>query len=345
MKKILITEEITIREAMKILDETAKKILFVVEDRKLVGTITDGDIRRWILNNGDLNLDVKNIVNYNSLTLSEKEKKSAQNFMLEKKIQAVPIVDQQNNIIDIIFWDGERIKVDCEKISTPVVIMAGGKGTRLYPYTKILPKPLIPIGDVSIIERIIDRFLDVGCENFYLTVNYKKNMVKAYFDEIEKIYDVKYVEEERFLGTAGSLSLIKDDIKETFFLSNCDILVEADYLDILKYHKEKNNLITVVTSLKHYKIPYGVIKLGDNGSIIDTVEKPEYNYLVNTGFYVLEPEVLKDIPENSFFHITDLINEYISDGKKVGTYPITENSWLDMGEIKEMDRMIERLKL
>ena len=141
------------------------------------------------------------------------------------------------------------------------------------------------------------------------------------------------------------MSLLKGKLNETFFLSYCDILVEADYRDILKYHKEKKNIITMVTSLKNYKIPYGVIKLNNEGQVVDTVEKPEYDYLVNTGFYILEPQALNDIPEDTFFHITDLIDKYIKEGKKVGTYPISEISWRDMGEIKEMDRMIERLNL
>lgn len=347
MEDILIDSSISIREAIKRLDITAKKILIVVEDRKLIGTVTDGDIRRWILKNGDFSLDVSNIMNTKPTCINISEKEHAKKIMLEKQIEAVPIVDNENRIIDIEFLNDKlkNINIRGNNISTPVVIMAGGKGTRLYPYTKILPKPLIPIGDMSIIERIINRFLDIGCNMFYLTVNYKKNMIKAYFDEISKSYEIKYVEEQKFLGTAGSLSLVKKNINETFFLSNCDILVEADYLDILKYHKEQNNLITMVTSLKNYRIPYGVIKLNNDGRVIDTVEKPEYNYLVNTGFYVLEPEVLNDIPENTFFHITDLIDKYISEGKRVGTYPITENSWLDMGEIKEMNRMIERLNL
>lgn len=345
LNEILINDNINIKEAMKKLDETAKKILFVVEDKKLVGSITDGDIRRWILKNGELTLKVKKIINYNPLKLSENQKHLAKDIMLKNKIQAIPIIDSKNNLKDVVFWDGELIKVNHNCLTIPVIIMAGGKGTRLYPYTKILPKPLIPIGDKSIIERIIDNFLEIGCNSFYLTVNYKKNMIKAYFDEMDKSYEINYVEEESFLGTAGSLSLIKNKIKETFFLSNCDILVDADYNDILQYHKSQNNLITMVTSLKNYQIPYGVIKLSNDGNIINTSEKPEYTYLVNTGFYVLEPQVLFDIPENTFFHITDLIDKYISQGKKVGTYPITENAWLDMGEIKEMERMIERLDL
>lgn len=345
MNEILIEKDISIREAIKKLDSTAKKILLVVENEKLIGTVTDGDIRRWILKNGDFEKEVSNIMNSNPKFINERDKYNAKNIMESYFVDALPIVDDNKNLIDIVFWNdniNHRNSIN-KKISNPVVIMAGGKGTRLYPYTQILPKPLIPIGDKSIIERIIERFEEFGCKNFYCTVNYKKNMIKAYFDEIQKNYEINYIEEEKFLGTAGSLYLLKDRIKETFFVSNCDILVEADYDDILNYHKIKKNKITMVTSLKNYKIPYGVIKLTDKGQVSQTIEKPEYSYLINAGFYVLEPEVLNDIPENKFFHITDLINMYIDSGKRVGTYPIRENAWFDMGEFKEMDRMIENI--
>ena len=139
--------------------------------------------------------------------------------------------------------------------------------------------------------------------------------------------------------------LLKEKLQSTFFVSNCDILIDADYSKILDYHKKNENLITMVTSLKNYVIPYGVIELNNEGNIKEMKEKPEYDYLVNTGAYILEPEVLNDIPENEFFHITDLINKYIKNGKKVGTYPITENAWLDMGEFKEMERMRKELNI
>lgn len=347
MEEIFIDKYTSIKEAIKKLDITAKKILLVAENDVLIGTVTDGDVRRWILKNGDLKSEVYNIMNTNPISLNIRKKHLAKELMKEKAIESIPIVDDENKIVDIIFWNDDLSEAlnERNKISNPVVIMAGGKGTRLYPYTKILPKPLIPIGDISIIERIINKFTKFGCDNFYFTVNYKKNMIKAYFDDLERNYEVSYVEEEKFLGTGGSLFLLKGIINETFFVSNCDVLVEANYTDILNYHKKNNNLITMVTSLKNYQIPYGVIKLGNNGQVIGTTEKPEFDYLVNTGFYILEPETLKDIPENTFFHITDLINKYIEEGKKVGTYPITENAWLDMGEMKEMDRMIERLEL
>ena len=221
--------------------------------------------------------------------------------------------------------------------------MAGGKGTRLDPYTKIIPKPLIPIGDIPIVERIIDRFNEYGCNTFYLTVNYKKNMIKAYFSDEDKGYEVKFVDEDQPLGTAGSLSMMKDKLKDTFFVSNCDILIDANYSHILKQHKKNKNKITLVTSLKNYTIPYGVIEINDNGAIKNMTEKPEYDFLVNTGMYILEPEVLNDIPQNTFFHITDLINEYIVKGETIGVYPVSENQWLDMGEFKEMENMLERL--
>lgn len=337
----------SIREGIKKLDMAPHKILFVVNEEILCGTVTDGDIRRWLLKSGDLQLNISYVMNKNPIYLEEEEKNNAQEIMKKNSIEAIPIVNKDKKIIKVIFLDKlyKKNSILNKKISVPVVIMAGGKGTRLYPYTNIIPKPLIPIGNISIVERIINKFLEIGCNNFYLTINYKKNMIKAYFDELRKKYTINYVEEEKFLGTGGSLFLLKDKIKETFFLSNCDILIDADYYSILKYHKKQNNTITMVTSLKNYTIPYGVIKLKDDGTIKHTEEKPEYNYLVNTGFYVLEPQVLSDIPKNEFFHITDLIDKYISEGKKVGTYPITENSWLDMGEIKEMERMIEKLDI
>jgi len=347
LEEIFVKIDISIREAIKKLDITAKKILLVVDGDMLVGTVTDGDIRRWILKNGNLNFKVHNIMNKAPISLGVKEMHLAKELMKKKAIESIPIVDDKNRVIDIVFWndDLEVASNRYKNISAPVVIMAGGKGTRLYPYTKILPKPLIPIGDSSITERIISRFTKFGCKDFYFTVNYKKNMIRAYFDDLEKNYEISYVEEEKFLGTGGSLHLLRGRINETFFVSNCDVLVDANYYDILKYHKDNNNLITMVTSLKNYQIPYGIIKLGDDGQVIGTTEKPEYDYLVNTGFYILEPETLEDVPENTFFHITDLINKYIETGKKVGTYPITENAWLDMGEMKEMDRMIKRLEL
>ena len=169
-------------------------------------------------------------------------------------------------------------------------------------------------------------------------------MIKSYFNEIEKKYELIYVDEDKPLGTGGSLHLLKGKLQESFFVSNCDILIDANYADIMTYHKEKKNKITVVTSLKHYTVPYGVIDLNEEGTVKETKEKPEFNFLVNTGMYILEPELLEMIPENEFYHLTQLIDICIEQGIRVGTYPVTEQAWLDMGELKEMERMNERLE-
>ncbi len=344
LQDLFINKDLSIKNAIRKLDETAKKILLVTEDHKLKGIITDGDIRRWILKNGDLNQSASLIMNTSPMFVYEKDVIHAKEILKDKMIEAMPVLNDKEEVMDIIFWN-ERFstKFYQQTLENPVVIMAGGKGTRLEPYTRIIPKPLIPIGDTPIVERIINRFNEYGCNEYYMTVNYKKNMIRAYFDDLEKNYSVDYVEEDKPLGTAGSLYLLKDQLKETFFVSNCDILIEGNYSDMMKYHKENNNKITLISSLVHYTVPYGVIVIDEGGSVKEMKEKPEYDYLVNTGMYILEPECLKDVPEDTCFHITDLINKYIDEGEKVGVYPVSESAWLDMGQYKEMENMMEKL--
>lgn len=342
---LFINENYTVKDAIIKLDEVGTKILLVVTKKKLIGVVTDGDIRTWILQNGNLSESVSTMMNSKPVVVSENDRDRAINLMQQLMIESIPVVNRNFEVVDIVFWNQNfKRKLNFyNEITSPVVIMAGGKGTRLYPYTKILPKPLIPIGETPIVERIIERFTQYGFNRFFMTVNYKKNMIKAYFNEIDKSYEILFVEEDQPLGTAGSLSLLKTEIKETFFVSNCDVLLDANYSEILKYHKESGNKITMVTSLKNTIIPYGVIKIGNDESVSEIVEKPESSYLVNTGIYVLEPEVLMDVPENKFFHITDLINKYILENKKIGTYPVSERSWLDMGQMNEMENMVKQL--
>lgn len=343
---LFISEEITIKEAIKKLDQTAKKVLLITKDKSLKGIITDGDIRRWILINGSLNEKVKMIMNNNPIYLRKEEAWQAKDIMKKKSIEAIPIVNKEEEIIKVIFWKdsyNENLKVN-NLFNNPVVIMAGGKGTRLHPLTKVFPKPLIPIGDIPIVERIIDRFVCFGCKDFYLTINYKKNLIKAYFNDLDKDYVVEYVEEEKPLGTGGSLYLLKNKLKETFFISNCDTLIDENYYKMLQFHRQSENKITVIASLKFFTVPYGVIELDDKSMIKNIIEKPECSYLVNTGMYILEPETLQDIPDNEFYHITDLVEKYIKKGERVGAYPISEEAWLDMGQFNEMNNMLEKLE-
>lgn len=344
--KFIIAPDRSIRDAIKQLDQTARKLLVVEEDHKLAGVLTDGDIRRWILKNKDISMPVRLIMNTAPVVIKKDKSHLALEIMREKQIEGLPLVNDDNQVTDILFWN-ELSSHDpgcSQQTQTPVVIMAGGKGSRLYPYTKVIPKPLIPIGDIPIVERIMDQMMEYGFHEFYLTINYKKEMIKAYFNN-DRRYHLHLIEEETPLGTAGSLNLAKKDIKGSFLVSNCDILVDVNYTKLLMYHKTHKNKITVVTAMKSYEIPYGVITLGENGSIDALKEKPRYELLVSTGLYVLEEEILKYIPDNQYFDMTDLIRRCLKNGEQVGAYPVMDSAWLDMGEFSEMKKMAERMKL
>jgi dTDP-glucose pyrophosphorylase len=348
LQKFIIGDSGTVVEALERLDAGAKGILFVTDgEMHLLGALTDGDIRRWLLKTGNLKGLVRQFMNKSPKSLYETERSRAREFMMQYSITAIPIVAASGEIRDILFLnetgEGKKIEASHSLSDVPVVIMAGGKGTRLYPYTKILPKPLIPIGDVPIMERIIRKFLAFGARDFYAAVNYRKSMIKAYFSEAAVGYRLAYIEEPEPLGTAGSLSLLEQPFGKPFFVTNCDILINTDYEELYKYHLESGNVMTMVTALKNLLVPYGVVHSKENGAIVSLEEKPKLSYFVNTGMYVLNPEAAEEIPKHTFYHITDLAEKLMAQGKQVGTYPISEESFLDMGEFEEMRRMEEKL--
>ena len=343
VNEFLIAEEATMLQAMEQLDTAARKVLFVVKENRLIAAITDGDIRRWILNKGNLDAKVKDIANYQPHALFEGQESRAKEYMISNTLEALPILDSNRRIINILFWnDGKR--EPRHNLHLPVVIMAGGLGKRLYPYTKILPKPLIPIGEIPIVEHIMNRFNHNGSNLFYLVVNHKKNMIKAYFNEITKNYQIEYIDEHKPLGTGGGLSLLKGKIQSTFILSNCDILIEEDFEKIYEHHVRENNIVTMVCSLKKIRIPYGVIEFDESGTIRKMQEKPELSFFTNTGVYIVEPKILEELEEDQFIGFPDIIEKFMSRGEKIGVYPISENSWLDMGQIDEMEEMRRRLE-
>jgi NDP-sugar pyrophosphorylase family protein len=310
--------------------------------------LTDGDIRRWILRGGGLDYSVENVCNKNAyFYTAEVAVDKVKRDMLERKITCIPIITEQREVKDFYLWEevfGD--KVHRKKLPTlhiPVVIMAGGQGTRLDPFTRILPKPLIPIGDKTIIEIIIDKFREYQIDHFYISVNHKSKILKSYFDELSPQYSIEYINEDKPLGTSGSLKFLQGKLDTPFFVTNCDIIVEADYGELLAFHQEKKNDITLVASMKHFNIPYGICEIENGGALTKIVEKPEYSFLVNTGMYVLEPSVLKHIPENVLFHITDLIDRVRTTGGKIGVFPISEKSWIDTGEWSEYKRALELL--
>lgn len=339
-------DHLSIVDAMEKIDINTKGILFIVnKEKKIVGSLTDGDIRRWIIKSGTITGTVAEAMNISPITLKVENKNNSLLVMEEKSITAIPLINDDGEIIDISllsdYKKNRTIKGNLNNV--PVVIMAGGKGTRLYPFTKILPKPLVPIGDTPIIERIINYYTDFGIKLFYMTVNYKKAMIRSYFDDIKKNYSIKYVEESKPLGTGGSIKLIRDKMSYPFFVTNCDALILADYYDIYQYHLKLNNDITMVTALKNIQIPYGVMKFGENGILESIEEKPKLSYFINTGMYVINPNIVDLIPKNTLFHMTHLVEKVMEIGGKVGTYPVSEDSFLDMGEFDEMKRMEEKL--
>lgn len=339
----------SIKDAIKKLDKGGIGFICVINDsNKVIGIVTDGDFRRAILNEVNLNNNILTIANRNYKYLYEDfTEVQLKNIFENTVIKQVPIIDKEGQLKKVIteesFYGIENRKSK-NIINAEVVIMAGGKGTRLDPFTRILPKPLIPIGDKTILEIIIERFTDYGLSHFFISVNHKAKIIKSYFEEINPNYKISYLHEEKPLGTVGALKQLEGFSEREILLTNCDIIIKADYADLLKHHKEHKNDITIVASLKHYNIPYGICEIENGGKLLNIKEKPEYDLLVNTGMYVLNPNVLRLIPQDEFFHITNLI-EKIKSTHKIGIYPISEESWIDTGEWAEYKNAVNKMSL
>jgi len=343
VEELFLPESATVLQALKKLDETGQRILFLAPDGKLKAAVTDGDIRKFFLRGGTPADCIALAANYQPKSLPITERGRARQELQRYCIDALPILNKQGTIIDIVFAHGLDID-NRKKAGLPVVMMAGGLGTRLYPYTKILPKPLIPVGERPIAELIIDRFRDFGCQQFSLVVNYKRGMIKSYFNDLEKEYQIDFIDEDVFMGTGGGLCLLKGKIDTPFFFTNCDTLLDVDFGDLYQHHRKQGNLITMVCAYKHYTVPYGVVEPGPDGSIAGLREKPEMDFLTNTGVYVVEPRVVEEMVDGEKIGFPDVIDRYRAAGEKVGLYPISESSWMDMGQMEELEKMRRRLE-
>ena len=347
----LIQESIGIIEALKCLDNAADKVLFVVDPKyRLMGALTDGDIRRFLLRGKSLDDSVAHAYNRSPKSIPQKGLSTARAraALVRNGITLLPVVNADRRVVDVVsvatLGSTRKPAVPARGINVPVVIMAGGKGTRLDPYTKILPKPLVPMGDKPIIEVIMDRFHRQGINAFYVTVSHRSKMIKAYFEEFKTPYRITYVHEEKPLGTAGGLRYLTTELKGPFFVSNSDIIIEADYSKILAFHRSNRNDLTIVASVGNYSIPYGVCEIEKGGMLRRIREKPNVNYLISTGMYVLEASVLRHIPAGEFYHITDLITGLKTKGKRVGVFPISEKSWIDIGDWAKYNTALEHFR-
>ena len=342
----LIDVSATIREAFKKMCKMNNKFILVSRDGKIIGIVTDGDFRRAIWEAVPFDSSIKAISNLSFVFFGpDYTSKDIRDTFTAKNIMQIPII-RDGVLLKVLTKDEIEDKeqdISNEKLDAPVVIMAGGKGTRLDPFTRILPKPLIPIGNDPIIGIIMKEFSKIGMRKFYLTLNDKSKMIQAYFHDHSLDYDINFINEEKPLGTAGSLKLINFKNVSSLVVTNCDIIIKDDYYKIFKYHAENKNDITLVGSLQHFKIPYGVCKIENGGRLKSIMEKPEYDYLSNTGFYVLTKNILKLIPKNKYFDMTDLINRAIKENFKVGVYPVSDRSWLDIGQWEEYKKALNAL--
>jgi NDP-sugar pyrophosphorylase family protein len=308
-KKILVKPNFSLKAALKQIDKSALQVLIVVDDEeRILGIITDGDMRRAIIKDLDFKTPIQDIM--------------TKNIFLWKDF----------------LKNGE---VTCAIKNVPVIIMAGGKGKRLDPFTKILPKPLIPIDEKPVIEVIMDNFKKYGFNKFIITLNYKAEMIKMYFAENPNNYQIEYIQEKDFLGTIGALSLIKEKLGGTFIVSNCDVVIDANYDDLLNYHRQNNNQITILGVSRNINIPYGILNMkNERADFEEIIEKPDYHFIVNSGVYVLEQEVVDLIPRNQPTDMPDLLVLAKKKRFKIQVYPVN-CSWFDIGEWGEYKKAIE----
>jgi dTDP-glucose pyrophosphorylase/CBS domain-containing protein len=334
-KSIAVPSTATMRKVLEIIDTSAMQIALVVDDDcHLSGITTDGDIRRALLRGESLDTPVHQFMNPNAVTgLIDEDPSSWQRSMQRFTLQHLPLLDANGCICEL-----ARLELPEEpKRPNTVVLMAGGLGTRLRPLTKANPKPLLRIGDKPIIETIIESFSSQGFHNFKLCINYHGDKIRQYCGDGQQWgVNIEYIEEEKRLGTAGALSLLKERPEQPFFVMNGDLITKVDFVRLIGFHEKQSNIATMCVREYRYQVPYGVVKL-DNHRITTLKEKPIQYYNVNAGIYLLEPAVLDVIPKNEYFDMTSLFEQLINHDIQVGSFPLTEY-WMDVGRMEDYEQ-------
>ena len=347
MKKFFLKKNSSIAEAMNQLSDTGEKNLVITSSKqKLLGTISDGDLRRAILKKKKLTESIFGIYNSTPFFLFENEYSlnKVKKIALRKNIYVIPVVDKTKKVINILFFKDLFSKNSILKkkdLNIPVVIMAGGRGRRLEPFTKILPKPLIPIDGIPVIEHIMNSFENIGSREFHISLNYKSKMLKLYFEEFDKRYKISFLEEMSPLGTAGSLSLLKRKISKNFFVTNSDVILDTDNSQIYDFHIKNNNDITIVAVAKEYEISYGICKLNKDGSLKKIEEKPSFDLLINSGIYLFNNNILRLLKKNKKIDMNQLIDIALKKKFKIKIYPVLEREWRDIGQWTEYKKTID----
>jgi len=335
IEKIKITKDATIKQALKIISNGAVQIAIVVDKKgKLLGTLTDGDIRRGFLKGLDINSSINPIIYKKPFVVKKDDiKKKVLEIALRKKKYQIPIVDKNLKVIGLHVLD-ELIK--SKKKNNLVVIMAGGKGIRLRPLTKNIPKPMLKVGDKPILQTILEKFIESGYDNFVICVNYKSKVIIDYFGNGKKFgAQIEYIHEKIRMGTAGALSLFKKKIKEPFFVINGDILIDLDFKKMLNFHQEHNSKATMCIKEFNVESPYGEVRVKKE-NIVSIEEKPKHKFYVNAGIYILDPKCINLIPKK-FYNMTSLFKKMINKKDKIVSFPLGEN-WLDIGRFIDYDK-------
>lgn len=343
LDRFLGNERMSVLEAMQRIDRNTYGILFLMDDRDtLAACITDGDIRRYLLRGGKMTSSAMDAANKTPRVARSLEE--ARHLYHKKNYIIIPILDEKGHILDLYLGEtGRQNQKPHAALHIPVVINAGGKGTRLDPFTRVLPKPLIPVGELPIIEHIMKEYQSYRCDEFHIIVNHKKNLMKAYFADNDSRYNITWYDEDNPLGTGGGLTLLRGKLSGTFFFANCDALLTANYESMVRFHKENGNVITMICAYKNMNIPYGVVEMGVNGSIREMKEKPVMSFLTNTGIYIAEPEVIDDMEDGVPVGFPEIIEMERARGKKVAVFPVSENDWMDMGQLPELEKMRQKL--
>ena len=346
MKDIIVNKNCTIKQALKQMNNSTFKCLIVINSKKnFLGTLTDGDLRRGLIKNSNLLKSINNLYNKNSYFVYENKYNPSYVIkkLKSKKLILVPVVDNKNKLVDFITSNKLlliKTKKKIKNINIPVVIMAGGKGTRLFPFTDVLPKPLIPINNKTVVELIIENYTKFNIKNFTISINFKSKILKAFFEEINPKYNVNFIEEKKPLGTAGSLSLLNYKTKGSFILCNCDILAKYNVNKFYTFHKKNNFDITILSSKNNFNVPYGSILFDQDKDFIKIQEKPIYTNYINIGVYLINFRVLQNIKKNKFLHITDLINNNKKFNLKIGVHLIKEENWKDIGQWDQFHKSV-----
>ena len=338
LKNFLVTKNVNIRIALKKITLGGKKAIVVVDkEKKLLGVLSDGDVRNAIIDGKSLNDKIDTIYQKKSYFVSESFIKDIdlKQIFIKKSYSLIPIVNDDKIVTKILFWEDvfrSKRKAANKKLKAEVIIMAGGEGKRLKPISDIFPKPLIPINGKPMIVHVMDGFSKFKVKNIYISVNYKSSMIKTYFKDVKTKFNIKYINEKKPLGTIGAVRQIINNVKSHFILTNCDVLVDIDYANLEKFHFTRKNDITVVVTSKEYALPYGNCIVDNQGNLKNIEEKPVYNFLINSGIYLINKKAINLIPANRKYDTDKFLIKAIKNDYKIGIYPISPDKWSDIGK-------------